>query len=41
MLNIESLRFPSYELPPALDELRREVRAFLEREGAEPVSYEI
>ena len=30
MLNLESLRFPSYELPSALDDLRREVRAFLE-----------
>lgn len=30
MLNLESLRFPSYELPAALDDLRRDVRAFLE-----------
>lgn len=37
MLNLESLRFPSYELPAALDDLRREVRAFLE-ESLKPYS---
>lgn len=29
MLNIDSLRFPRYELPAALEPLRQEVRAFL------------
>ena len=29
MLNIDSLRFPRYELPASLEPLRREVRAFL------------
>ncbi|MSQ68353.1 MAG: acyl-CoA dehydrogenase [Gammaproteobacteria bacterium] len=30
MLNLESLRFPRYELPASLDALRQEVRAFLD-----------
>src|SRR5690606_8681689 len=30
MLNIERLRFPRYPLPPTLEPLRQEVRAFLD-----------